>query len=90
MRLTASTGSRTVDLRIRGDSPELLAQAEKTALNLLRVMPDEPADEQPDPERQPFGFSLNGISLDAQTERAEPAPDPLDHHAGDDAEDHRP
>lgn len=62
MRVLAQCGDRKVDIRVDGESPELLRQAERTAKRLLAALPDPPA---PEPQ-QAFGFALS-----AEAERAE-------------------
>ncbi|HET6633990.1 MAG TPA: hypothetical protein VFH77_03075 [Streptomyces sp.] len=63
MRVLAQCGDRKVDIRVDGESPELLRQAERTAKRLLAALP-QPLKQEP---QQAFGFALSG-----DAERAEP------------------
>lgn len=61
MRISVTSGDRTVCIKIKGSSPELIADVEAAARRLLASTPEHPA-------RQPFGFAL--------TSDAEAAPQP--------------
>ncbi|PZT71508.1 hypothetical protein [Streptomyces sp. AC1-42T] len=65
MRLIVRSAGREIDIRIAQDDTDVLAAAERTALRLLGLLPDEP--EQESEEAPPFGFSVS-----TDTERAEP------------------
>ena len=51
MKISVTSGERTVTIKVNGRAPELLAQAEAAALRLLAATP-EPAP------TQPFGFTI--------------------------------
>lgn len=63
MRISVTSGDRTVYIKIKGRTPELLAQAEATDLRLLAATPEPPA-------QQPFGFTLGAETDAAEQEQA--------------------
>ncbi|HEX5566592.1 MAG TPA: hypothetical protein VFY14_06625 [Streptomyces sp.] len=72
MRVTITSGGRTVDIRAGRDQDgdrRLLRAVERTALRLLAALPEPapPGSDGESEEGQPFGFALS-----ADTERAEP------------------
>lgn len=50
MRITVTSGERSVHIKIKGGSAKLLTQAEDTARRLLQATPELPV-------AQPFGFT---------------------------------
>lgn len=80
MRVRLTDGTRQIDIRAPGAT---LADVEATARRLLDALPPGPDTPPADDTRPPFGYTLDGTSLGADTERAdtyEPAetqhPDP--------------
>ncbi|MFE3657264.1 hypothetical protein [Streptomyces sp. NPDC059165] len=72
MRVHLTDGTRKIDIRAPGAT---LADVEATARRLLDALPPTPntppGDDTPTPEHTPFGFTLDGTSLSADTERAD-------------------
>lgn len=57
MRLTVNTGTRSVQVVVKGNSPDMLRRAERAARRLLR------ASAEPEKPHLPFGFT---VSADTQ------------------------
>lgn len=68
IRIHLSDGTREVTVKLEGDGHATLQQAERAAKRLFAAITKAP----PAP-RSPFGFSLDGTELIADTERAEQA-----------------
>lgn len=85
MRLRLTDGTRRLDITTPDDTP--LDQLEATAHRLYAALTPDP--EQPTPTTHPIGFTpdMDGVSLDATTERAEPYYDGRD--TDDDEDDRR-
>lgn len=82
MRVRLTDGTRDVDIRVKGSTPALLRQAERTARRLLAAMHSEPTT-----SNGSFGFGrhldLDGVALDSTIERADQDNEP-DHEDEDD------
>lgn len=74
MRLRLTDGTRRLDITTPDHTP--LEQLEATAHRLYTALTPDP--EPPANPAHPVGFTLDGVSLDATTERAEPYDDQRD------------
>jgi hypothetical protein len=83
VRIRISDGIREIEIKAKGYSRRRLDDAENAALRLLDAL----RSEQPTQPGTEFGFtadrSLDGISLDSSTERADPCTDEVDHDEDD-------
>ncbi|MFD9721008.1 hypothetical protein [Streptomyces sp. NPDC059076] len=70
MRITIRDGERTVSLETGKHSRVHLREAEESALRMLAALPGPPGEPA---KQEAFGFSLS-----ADTERADPIPEPYD------------
>ena len=84
MRVRLTDGQHEVEIRAKGYSRRRLDDAENAALRILDAL----RSEQPTQPGVQFGFtadhSLDGVSLDSSTERAEPYDDDRDQDDEDD------
>ncbi|MGW2742358.1 hypothetical protein [Streptomyces sp. NPDC001450] len=84
MRLRLTDGQHEVEITAKGYSRRRLDDAENAALRMLDAL----RDEQPSRPGVTFGFTadttLDGVSLDSSTERAEPYDDDRDQGDEDD------
>ncbi|MGO4630513.1 hypothetical protein AB4225_06150 [Streptomyces sp. 2RAF24] len=87
MRVRITDGTREVELASRRAT---LPELEATALRLLAAIPPvgddntpTPDDDTPHPHPAPLGFTLDGVSLSSDTERAEPYVEPGREHDDD-------
>lgn len=72
MHVRITDGTREVVLEAEGTT---LRTMEATALRLFHAMPDPSSEEVPPGTAHPIGFTLDGVALDSNTERA---PDAMD------------
>ncbi|MEV6836783.1 hypothetical protein AB0N17_20125 [Streptomyces sp. NPDC051133] len=85
MRVRLTDGQHEVEIKAKGSSRRRLDDVENAALRILDAL----RAEQPVRPGTTFGFtadtSLDGVSLDSSTERAEPYDDQVDGDEDDEA-----
>lgn len=74
VRLSDGTGEVELEAEIDPKNPHLHKHLELLEAMARRLYAD--TMREPERRRAPFGFSLDGVSLDATTERAEPYYEP--------------
>lgn len=65
MRLTVTTGTRSVQVNVKGNKPDMLRRAERAARRLLE------ASQEPEKVSLPFGFTVNQLEAADEDEEDE-------------------